>query len=171
MTDMTDQWHRKLALDLGTAGTPAPAPERTDDPAAGLDGTTLLEIAFGRARSVFAYALELALAHRLPATGSVAGDDVWLRLGNARARFTMNRREGLVVVSSSQAGEVRARWDDARRAIVDLDAEGAPKATVDLEAMARSAVDGIVAEWRAHPSAAMRLSVHPRDHEDEPTKG
>ncbi len=168
---MTDQWHRKLALDLGTAGSPAPAPDGGDEPADGLDGPTLLEIAFGRARSVVAYALELAVAHRLPATGSVAGDDVWLRLGNARARFTMNRREGLVIVSSAQAGEVRARWDDARRAIVDLDAEGAPKATVDLEAMARSAVDGIVAEWRADPSAARRLSVHPRDHEDEPTKG
>ena len=92
-----------------------------------------------------------------------------MRLGNARARFTMNRREGLVIVSSAQAADVRARWDDGQRAIVDVD--GSPGSIVDLEAMARSAVDGIVAEWRANPSAARRLSVHPRDHEDEPTKG
>ncbi|HTB74157.1 MAG TPA: hypothetical protein VK762_12985 [Polyangiaceae bacterium] len=168
---MTDQWHRKLALDLGTAGSPEPAPDDVSEPAAGLDGPTLLEIAFGRARSVVAYALELAVAHRLPATGSVAGDDVWLRLGNARARFTMNRREGLVIVSSGQAADVRARWDEGQRAIALVDADGSPGSIVDLEAMARSAVDGIVAEWRANPSAAMRLSVHPRDHEDEPTKG
>jgi hypothetical protein len=167
---MMDTWHQKLALDLGTAGAPLPAPDGAGAPAAGLDGMTLLEIAFGRARSVVAYALELAVAHRLPAAGSVAGDDVWLRLGNARARFTMNRREGHVVVSSGSA-EVCARWDDARREIVELDARGEPGPIVDLEAMARSTVDGIVAEWRAHPSAAMRLSVHPRDDEDEPTKG
>ncbi len=168
---MMDQWHRKLALDLGAAGSPAPAPHGAGEPAAGLDGATLLEIAFGRARSVVAYALELAVAHRLPATGSVAGDDVWLRLGNARARFTMNRREGLVIVSSAQAADVHARWDEGQRAIALVDADGSPGSIVDLEAMARSAVDGIVAEWRANPSAARRLSVHPRDHEDEPTKG
>jgi hypothetical protein len=159
MTPMTD-WHRKLALDLGTA-TPKETP----------DGPTLLEIGFGRARSVFAYALELAVAHRLPATGSVAGDDVWLRLGDARARFTMNRRAGHVLVSPHRGDEIRAGWDDARGAIVELAADGATGATVNLEAMAQSAVDGIVAAWRARPPSARLLSVHPPDHEDEPTKG
>jgi hypothetical protein len=157
---MTNDWHRKLALDLGTA-----------PPASTLEGPTLLEIAFGRARSIVAYALELALAHRLPATGSVAGDDVWLRLGDARARFTMNRRDGHVVVSRRQDDEIRAGWDAARSAIVELGADGAPGAVVDLETVAQSAVDGIVAEWRARPPSARLLSVHPPNHEDEPTKG
>jgi hypothetical protein len=158
MNPMTD-WHRKLALDLGTT-----------TPKASLEGPTLLEIAFGRARSIFAYALELAVAHRLPATGSVAGDDVWLRLGDARARFTMNRRDGHVVVSRPPGEELRAVWDPAQGAIVELRAGGATGA-IDLEAMAQSAVDGIVAEWRARPPSARLLSVHPPDHEDEPTKG
>ena len=158
---MIDQWHRKLALDLGAAAPSATA----------LDGAALLEIAFGRARSVIAYALELALAHRLPATGSVAGDDVWLRLGDARARFTMNRREGLVLVSRWQVDDVRARWDEARHAIVEIRADGASDAIVDLEAMAQSSIDRIVAEWRARPPAARTLSVKPPNFEDEPTKG
>jgi hypothetical protein len=157
---MTDDWHRKLALDLGTA-----------TPAITLEGPALLEIAFGRARSVVAYALELALAHRLPATGSVAGDDVWLRLGDARARFTMNRREGHVVVSRGQDDEMRAAWEAERSAIVELGADGAAGAVVDLEAVAQSAVNGIVAEWRARPPSPRLLSVHPPNHEDEPTKG
>jgi hypothetical protein len=159
MDPMTD-WHRKLALDLGTT-----------TPKASLGGPTLLEIAFGQARSIFAYALELAVAHRLPATGSVAGDDVWLRLGDVRARFTMNRRDGHVVVSRRHGEELRAVWDPARGAIVELGAGGATGAMIDLEAMAQSAVDGIVAEWRARPPSARLLSVHPPDHEDEPTKG
>jgi hypothetical protein len=158
---MIDEWHRKLALDLGGA---APA-------ATMLDGATLLEIAFGRARSIVAYALELALAHRLPATGSVAGDDIWLRLGDARVRFTMNRREGFVLVSRWQVDDVRARWDEARRAIVELDADGLSGAMVDLEAMAQSSIDGIVTEWRARPPAARTLSARPPTFEDEPTKG
>lgn len=159
MTPMTD-WHRKLALNLGTT-----------TPKASLEGPTLLEIAFGQARSIFAYALELAVAHRLPATGSVAGDDVWLQLGDARARFTMNRREGHVLVSPRQGQELRAGWDATRAAIVELGGGGATGTLVDLQAMAQNAVDGIVAEWRARPPSARLLSVHPPDHEDEPTKG
>ena len=156
---MTD-WHRKLALDLGTT-----------TPKASLEGPTVLEIAFGRARSIFAYALELAVAHRLPATGSVAGDGVWFRLGDARARFTMNRREGHVVVSRGQGEELRAGWDASRGAIVELGADGATGPMVDLEAMAQSAVDGIVAEWRARPPSTKLLSTRARNREDEPTKG
>jgi hypothetical protein len=157
---MTDDWHSRLARNLET--TP---------PGAAPDGATLLEIAFGRARSVVVYTLELAIAHRLPATGSIAGDDIWLRLGDARVRFTMNRRDGCVVASRGQGDEVRAAWDAARSAIVELGAHGVPGAAVDLEAMAQSAVDGIVAGWRARPPGARLLSVHPRNRDDEPTKG
>jgi hypothetical protein len=158
---MTDEWHRKLAQDFGAAAATAAA----------LDGATLLEIAFGRARSVVAYALELALAHRLPATGSVAGDDIWLRLGDARVRFTMNRREGFVLVSRWMVDDLRARWDEPARAVVELGADGASGAVVDLEAMARASIDGIVADWRARPLPARALSARPPSFEDEPTKG
>jgi len=153
-------WHRKIALDLGTA-----------TPATSLEGPAQLEIAFGRARSVVAYALERAIAHRRPATGSVAGDDVWLRLGETRARFTMNRREGHVAMTRRPGDEIRVGWDGARSAIVELGVDGVPGVEVDLEAMARSAVDGIVAEWRARPPSGRLLSVHRRNREDEPTKG
>jgi hypothetical protein len=155
-----DEWHQKLALELGgTAASPSTG--------ASLDGATALEIAFGRARSVLAYALELALAHRIPATGSIGGDDITLRLGDARVRFAMNRRDGLVLVSRLDLDEVRARWDEANRAIVDAGSG----AHVDLENVARGAVDAMVAGWRAHALAAQAISVQAPDREDEPTKG
>jgi hypothetical protein len=156
-----DEWHRKLALDLGVE------PPNTTD----LDGATVLEIAFGRARSAVAYALELALAHRLPATGNVAGDDVWLRLGEARARFTLNRREGHVLVSRPGLEPVRVRWDATNRAIVQDPGDGPSVAVANLDAMAQASIDLLVASWRAHPSAVNKLSAPPPNFEDEPTKG
>jgi hypothetical protein len=154
------EWHRKLALELG-AETPAGAV---------LDGAAHLEIAFGKARSVVTYALELALAHRVPATGCVTGDDIWLRLGEGRARFTLNRREGFVAVSESKTGDARVRWDDARSLMVQIGAADAGD-VVDLDALARGAVDSIVADWRASVGTTGRLSAPPPDFDDEPTKG
>lgn len=139
-----DDWHRKLARDL-VAETPAGSVPGSD---------TALEIAFGHARSELTYALELARAHRLPATGNIAGDDVWLQLGNGRVRFTLNRREGHVVVIRPGQDEIRVR------------AEG-----IDLGAMAREAIDALVAAWRAGPAEARALTALPRSFEDEPTKG
>ncbi len=157
-----DEWHRKLAVDLGVDPSNATV----------LDGATVLEIAFGRARSAVAYALELALAHRLPATGSVAGDDVWLRLGEARARFTLNRREGHVLVSRPGLEPVRVRWDGTNRAIVQDSGDGAAAAAaVNLDTLARASIDLLVASWRVNPASVSRLSAPPPNFEDEPTKG
>jgi hypothetical protein len=158
-----DDWHGRLARDL-IAETPAQAA-----PA----GAASIEIGFGQARSVLVYALEFARAHRLPATGSVAGDDVWLRFGDGRLRVTLNRRGGNVLVDlhvpgpSGSASEKRVRWDDAKRALVDETG-----ASTDLVSETRAGIDAIVAEWRARPASEKRLSsAPPPDLDDEPTKG
>lgn len=158
-----DDWHRRLVRDF-TSETPA-GPAR-EEPAA-------LEIALGQARSVVAYALELARAHRIAATGNVTGDDVWLQLGDARARFTLNRRDGQLLVTRSGPGpgaqdETRVLWDERSRALVAADGDGAP---ADVGAMARDAVDAVVAAWRALPVRDRPPSAPPPDYEDEPTKG
>jgi len=138
-----DDWHRRLVKEL-VAETPAGfLPDRSAS----------LEIGFGHARSALTYALELARAHRIPATGSVAGDDVWLQLGGGRVRFTLNRREGHVVV-------IRPGQDEVR-----VDGDG------DLKTIARDAVDALVAAWRAGPASHRTPSAPPPEFEDEPTKG
>ena len=152
----TDDWHAKLARELAL-GTPHPTlPE----------GAAALEIEFGRARSAITYALELARAHRVPATGSVAGDDVWMKLGDARARFLLNRREGYVAISIWAQDESRARWEDEKRALVDANG-----AAVDLGSVARGAIDGLIAEWRKSPSRSRMAVADPRNRDDEPTQG
>jgi hypothetical protein len=151
-----DDWHRKLAADL-VAETPIGRVP---------DGAAALEIGFGHARSAIAYALELALAYRLPATGSVAGDDVWLRLGDARVRFTLSRRDGHVVVARPRQEDLRVRWEETRRVLID---DGG--AISDLDAVARGAIGALVADWRAGPAKDKVPSAPPRNTDDEPTKG
>jgi hypothetical protein len=156
-----DEWHRRLALDLGSQ-PPADA---------GLTEAACLEIAFGRARSSAAYALELAIAHRVPATGSIAGDDVWFRLGEARARVTLNRRDGRLTISHPTADDVVLRWDEGLHALVQAQAPaggGASAAPIDLEGLTRGAIDAVVADWLAR--SGKRLSAPPPTFEDEPTK-
>lgn len=151
-----DEWHAKLARELALE-TPHPTHA---------EGAAALEIEFGRARSAITYALELARAHRVPATGNVAGDDVWMKLGDARARFLLNRREGYVAVSISAQDESRARWEDEKRALVDAHGDA-----VDLGAMARGAIDGLIAEWRKSPSRTRMAVANARNRDDEPTQG
>jgi hypothetical protein len=164
-----DDWHRKLAREL-VSETPAGALP---------DGAATMEIAFGSARAAVTYALELARAHRLPATGSVAGDHVWLRFGDGRAKFTLNRRQEHVEIDvtlpGSPSGDARTerstlvRWDAGARAL--RDAEGA---TIDLGAQARSAIDGLIADWRARPRSEAEKKVSsapPPDLDDTPTRG
>ena len=91
---------------------------------AALDGATLLEIAFGRARSVDrlrARARPRASNSRRPgASPATTSGSAWATL---RARFTLNRREGFVAVSRPPAGRpVRLAWDDAAHAIVETSA-------------------------------------------------
>jgi hypothetical protein len=150
-----DEWHEKLAREVAAAASPH---ETIPVDAAAL------EIEFGRARSAVTYALELARAHRVPVAGNVAGDDVWMKIGDARARFLLNRRENYVAIAITPQDEVRAQWDAERRALVDANGK-----VVDLGAAAREAIDGLVAEWRKMPSRP-RVPVAPY-REDEPTKG
>jgi hypothetical protein len=137
-----DDWHRKLVGELVK-----------DSPTASPDGGAALEIAFGQARSALAYALELARAHRIPATGYVAGDSIWMQLADRRARFTLNRREGTVLVQLHDEDETRAG------------------ANADLGKMARDAIDAMVAAWKALPASERHPSAPPRETDDEPTKG
>lgn len=158
-----DDWYGRLARDL-VSETPAGVLP---------DGVAAMEIAFGDARSVVAYALELARAHRLPVAGSVLGDDVWLRFGDGRLQLTLNRRKAQVEVEVMAPGpslpkerEVVVRWDGPKRALVDAAGE-----TTDLAAVAREAIDVLVADWRARPASEKRLSsAPPPDLDDEPTK-
>jgi hypothetical protein len=138
-----DDWHRKLVKELGSETAAGFVP----------DAAAALEIAFGQARSAIAYALELARAHHINAAGNVAGDSVWLQLGDGRIRFTLNRRAGEVVV-------IRPGHDEMRVTV-----------ETDLGAMAREAIDALISAWRALPAAAKRPSAPPsKDFEDEPTK-
>jgi hypothetical protein len=141
-----DDWHRKLVQEL-VGGTPAGFVP---------DAAAALEIAFGKARSEVTYVLEVARAHRIPATGNVVGDDVWLQLGDGRVRFTLNRREGHVVVARPGHDEGRVRADIPQ---------------VDLGVLAREAIDALVASWRQLPASDRRPSAPPPEFDDEPTKG
>lgn len=138
-----DDWHRKLVTDL------------TQETAAGFvpDAAAALEIAFGQARTALTYTLELARAHRIPAAGNVAGDSIWLQLGEGRIRFTMNRRAGDVIV-------LRPGQDETK----------VTAAGEDLGAMARSAIDALVAAFKALPASSKRPSAPPSDFDEEPTK-
>ncbi len=140
-------WHQNLVREL-VAETPAGRVP---------DAVAALEVAFGEARSAVAYALEVARAHRIAATGTVNGDDVWLALGEGRVRFTLNRREGHVIVSRPDTADLR------------VPSEG--KGEAQLGAIAREAIDALIARWRALPPHAKRPSAPPADFEDEPTKG
>jgi hypothetical protein len=142
-----DEWHRRLVREI-VAETPAGSVP---------DAAAALEIAFGEARSAVTYALELARAHRIPASGNVAGDDVWLQLGDARVRLTLNRREGYIVVTQPDRDEVRAPSSALQVAQVG--------------ALARDAIDALVARWRSLPAHAKGSSAPPAEFEDEPTKG
>ncbi len=139
-----DDWHRRLVKEL-VKETPAGVLP---------DSAASLEIGFGQARSALTYMLELARAHRIPATGTVTGDDLWLQLGEGRLRFTLNRREGCVIA-------VRPGHED-----VQIRPGGA-----DLGAMAREAIDALVAAWRSGPPQLRTPSAPPPEFEDEPTKG
>jgi hypothetical protein len=150
-----DDWHERLAREVALGAS--------SHETVGADAAAL-EIEFGRARSAITYALELSRAHRVPVAGNVAGDDVWMKLGDARARFLLNRRDGYVAIVIGQGDEVRAQWNAEKRALID--AAGNP---VDLGKVAREAIDTLIADWRKLPSRS-RVPVTP-NREDEPTKG
>jgi hypothetical protein len=152
-----DDWHRKLAERV-IAQTPARSQSEAESG---------LEAALGRARSAVAYLLEIARAHRVAVTGNLAGDDVWVQLGaGPQARFTLNRRDGHLTVRGPGSDDRALRWDPACKSLVD-----ASGSLVDLEAVARGALDVLVAEWAAHPALDGASRSGGREFEDEPTKG
>ena len=156
-----DDWYSKLARDL-LAETPARAIP---------DAAATMEIAFGQARSAITYALELARAHRFPATGRVVGDDVWLQFGDGQVRVTLNRRDGHIVVDIHVPGEAKPRHEETRLRWKDgglVDDQGSAS---DPGAVTRSLIDVLVADWRSRPASQRKLSsAPPPDLDDEPTK-
>jgi hypothetical protein len=163
---MMDDWHRKVAEQI--AGH-----TRSRGPHGPSDAESALEIAFGRARAVLAYALELARAHRVAVTGNTGGDDVWVQLGTGpRARFILNRREARVVVYVPAEGPRVVGWAPGaagQGAVVDE-----AGARVDLEVVARGAIDALFAGWAMQPALeapSHRGGSDAREFEDEPTKG
>jgi hypothetical protein len=175
-----DDWQRRLARDI-VAETPAGKLP---------DAEATLEVAFGDARAAVTYALELARAYRLPAAGSVVGDHLWMRLGDGKMRLTLNRRSATIEAdvslcsaaaasASAQPGAKDAKapdnvaivslltWRQGEGALVDD--RGTP---TDLGAVARAAIDALVADWKARPPAEKKLSsAPPPDLEDTPTRG
>jgi hypothetical protein len=123
-----------------------------------------LEIAFGQARTTITYAVELARAHRIPAQGSTAGDDVWFQLGDVRMRVTLNRRERYLSVRRPDREEMRVRWDCHRATVV------ADEESVDVGCLARSGIDAVVAAWREQCPPTERISSTSEDTEEELTR-
>ncbi|MGO9838758.1 MAG: hypothetical protein ACLP1X_31650 [Polyangiaceae bacterium] len=156
-----DDWYKKLASDL-LAETPVRAvPE----------AAAAMEIAFGHARSAITYALELARAHRFPATGRVVGDDVFLRFGDGQVRVTLNRRDGHVVVDLHVPGPSKPRHEEKRLHWKDGDLVDEQGAAGDPGALTREMIDVLVADWRSRPPSERKLtSAPPPDLDDEPTK-
>lgn len=163
---MMDDWHQKLARNL-VARTSSGA-QAHEEASAREESSTALEVAFGRARAATAYVLELARAHRLPVSGGIVGDDIWVQIADDRARFTLNRREAYIAIRTD-GEERRLRWDGARRAIVDT-----LGALADVEHIAQAAIAAIVDRWNRSPAAARLAKLPPQpdlEREDEPTKG
>ena len=146
---MSESWHRAVARALAV-------PALAEDLAA-------FEIEFGRIREVVAYVLELARAHRLPASGNLMGDDVWILLGQARARFTLNRREGVLHVRTTRLDH-RFTWSAELRCVLD-----SSRRACDVKALAKGAMNELIAQWQTDKSP--RLPAAGREYEDEPTKG
>jgi len=152
-----DDWHRTVA---GQLVEHARGRSQTE-------GESALEVEFGQVRAAVAYVVELARAHRVSVAGTVAGDDIWVQLGaGGRARWTLNRRDAILVLRvPGQEGRV-VRWDAAQDVLVDSGG-----AVVDVVAAARAALEALVVEWAAHPSLEEPRSATTREFDDEPTKG
>lgn len=105
-----------------------------------------LEIAFGRARTELAYLLGLAGPNRLPFTGILHGDEIWVHLGSAaELRFRVDRAHATIVATLG-GKEIPLRWDTSKKSLVEASGE-----TVDMEAFVRAAIDQAVAAFKAQP--------------------
>jgi hypothetical protein len=137
-----DEWRKNLVSNI-VEGSGIPAAGA--DPRA-LSHATELEIALGMARSEIAYALELGRAHRLPFTGSVGGDDVWLSMGTAKVRFAYDRKNGSIAVEAPSTDRATLTFDDLHQD------------SFDMRALVRKSIDAAVAAWKAEKLAAEKPS-------------
>jgi hypothetical protein len=119
--------------------------------------TIALEIALGVARGELAFVLELGRAHGLPVSGSIVGDDVWIRIGASTLRFNFSRRAGVIVASIVGRGDAQLKWT------VDRGIVGPDGMAVDVDRYVRDAVEATINAWRARPDVtiSMRTSDRP----------
>jgi hypothetical protein len=127
-----DDWRDRLAEQMvGKSLRPGFTP----------DAAAQMEIVLGRARSEITYFLELGRAHRLPVGGSVNGDDVYLRLGQATLRFTYRRKDAAIDVTIPGRDMMTLKHEAGRL----VDAAGSEVNAVEL---VRGALDATVAAWK-----------------------
>lgn len=156
---MVDDWRGRLASQLVES-----APSDGKSPTSSPEGTTGLEIVIGHARSEMTYVLEFGRAHGLPVTGSIFGDDVWLRIGASTLRFNYSRRGGVIVTSIVGRGDAQLKWSPERHAVVG--AEGEP---LDVTSFVREAIDATVAAWKAAGSPQITISSLKSERPAQPT--
>src|SRR5271156_6082379 len=104
---MDDDWRARLAVELLGEDEVEPISQRlTFAP----EGATAMEIAFGQARSELTYVLELGRAHHLPVVGAVVGDEIWIRIGEAKLSFRLDR-QATVIHANVSAADSTLTWD------------------------------------------------------------
>jgi len=140
-----DEWRTRLAAELLDENAEN-AGERAGRSVFAPSRSTAMEIAFGRARSELTYVLALGRARAqssapsAPITGDVAGDAIWLRVGEARLAFTFDRDAGEIAMSAPGRDAKLAVREDGT-----LAANGEP---CEIDALVRDAIDATVRAWK-----------------------
>jgi len=154
-----DDWRSRLTEQLI-----GPTSQRTPLSGAGVEASTALEVALGQARSEMTYVLELGRAHALPITGSVTGDDIWIRVGATTLRFNYSRRAGVIVATVVGREDQQLRWNPERRAVLLHSGE-----ILDARTFVREAIDATVGSWRASGKQNVAISMLKSDRPPAPT--
>jgi hypothetical protein len=152
-----DDWRNRLTEHLL-----GPTSQRI--PISGVESSTALEVALGQARSEIMYVLELGRAHDLPVTGSVNGDDIWLRVGATTLRFHYSRRAGVIVATVVGREDQQLRWSQEKRAVILPSGE-----VLDAPTFVREAIDATVSAWRASGKPNVSISMLKSDRPPAPT--
>jgi hypothetical protein len=152
-----DDWRKALTDQLL-----APTSQRA--PVSGVESVTALEIVLGQARSEMTYVLELGKAHTLPVTGSVNGDDIWLRVGATTLRFNYSRRAGVIVASVVGREDQQLRWSAEQRAVTLPNGD-----VLDAASYVREAIDATVNAWKSSGRPDVAISMLKSDRPPAPT--
>jgi hypothetical protein len=152
-----DDWRSRLTEQLL-----GPTSQRT--PLSGVESGTALEIVLGQARSEITYVLELGRAHGLPVTGSVNGDDIWLRIGATTLRFNYSRRAAVIVATVIGREDQQLRYSQEKRAVILPNGE-----VLDGPAFVREAIDTTVNAWRVSGKPNVAISMLKSDRPPSPT--